>query len=98
MPPRTKVSDEVLMEFMAELRKDVKEIKDSVSDLTTEHNTLKERVNNHIEDSWKRNTWISVIVLLVGIICSLLGYIWSDKSNNQSNEQRIEKSIQERPS
>lgn len=98
------VSDEILMQFMKDVKKSVDEIRESVSRLSLAHVKNTERLENHIanektvkgvEDAHdkKRTVYVALISILVGLIIFGLGYIWRDK---KENNERVQESI-ERP-
>ena len=98
------VSDEILMQFMKDVKKSVDEIRESVSKLSLAHVKIEERLDNHIsnektvksvEDDHdkKKTVYIALISILVGLIIFGLGYIWRDKT---IKNERVQESI-ERP-
>ncbi len=108
----SKVSDDILMEFMKKTDASVLRIEKSVSSLVSDQGILKTNLDNHIkEDESKkelkedharaldRKNW--AIGLLVGVIIFFLGYIWggntSDKIKNNVEEKRLQERTEKSP-
>ena len=88
------LSDEVLMNFMNRMEDFAKSIQSSVADVTTNHTKLEERVDNHIKHSFTINTYIAIIIFLIGIISGLLGYIWGKDDKNERIQERTERPLE----
>jgi len=92
MAASRKVSDEILMSFMKEIRKDVKEIKSSVADNAKNIAVVATDLKSHKKSRLKDNVYIAIITIIISVSCLLMGYIWGREINKKENvKQEIRK-------
>ena len=82
-PERSKISDEILLGFMNKMETAVDNIGNSVNELSTNHKVLEKEVQNHIKNTYTNKMYIGIIVVLVGMIGGLIGYVWGSEKNNK---------------
>lgn len=91
--------NENLNKFMGEMRKSVEKIETSVSDNSKAITLVERDLTNHIKSQFTERMYITVIIVLVGIVCTLIGHVWTlEKPNNYNNakqEKVINRSTQE---
>ena len=89
---RSVVSDEILMAFMKEVKKDVSLIKDSVGQLANKQVETETKLNSYIDNEIKKAVLITIIMFLIGLIGGLLGYIWGTKQKEDDKLREKTKS------
>lgn len=89
-PERSKISDEILLGFMSKMetamtdvKNSVADINNSVHDLSSNHKVLEAKVENHIQNTFNNKMYIGIIIVLVGMIGGLIGYVWGSEKNNK---------------
>lgn len=83
-----KVSDEILMGFMVEMRKSVNDIKTSVAKNATNIAIVATELKGVKKGRMRDNAYIAIITILISGSCLLMGYVWGqEKTKTEHGKQ-----------